>query len=188
MNLLISLISIFIFASCSSEIVCPQVSQTSNIALVDHGRHASLIVENEDNEMTCYSYGDWDFYALAQPNFWNGFKALFWPTQAGLGRKELPGPVTNRNIKLQLKVLTEEIFILKVDKNKLARFRERIDRVYFKNSDSLHYNKSYDLNFVHYPATYWVFNNSNQITSAWLEELGCKVSGPSLFSSWEVRK
>ena len=42
--------------------------------------------------MIRYSCGDWDWYALRQTGLLERSAAILWPSQAALGRKQLPGP------------------------------------------------------------------------------------------------
>ncbi|MFW5887569.1 MAG: hypothetical protein ACOCUH_02105 [Bacteriovoracia bacterium] len=175
-----------LFISCSTKITCPQISNenTSKIALLDHGKHSSLIIEDSD-KMVRYAYGDWEYYALGKPSFWNGVKALFWSTQAGLGKKILQGPVSETNIKTELKVLVDGIYIFDVETTKTKTLLKNLDKLHQTHKHNIHYNQKYDLNFVRLPESYWLFNNSNQKTAWWIESLGCRAKGLALVSIWQ---
>lgn len=62
--------------------------------MLDHGRHASLLMERADGSMVRYAYGEWEWYALGRTGPARAFAALFVPSEAALGRKELAGPLT----------------------------------------------------------------------------------------------
>ena len=53
--------------------------------------NCGLIVQVPDG-MIRYSCGDWDWYALRQTGLLERSAAILWPSQAALGRKQLPGP------------------------------------------------------------------------------------------------
>lgn len=61
------------------------------VGVLDHDRHSGLIVQVPDG-MIRYSCGDWDWYALRQTGLLERSAAILWPSQAALGRKQLPGP------------------------------------------------------------------------------------------------
>jgi hypothetical protein len=68
----------------------------------------------------------------------------------------------------------------------IRALRRRLDARFARYSDSRRPNPWYDLTFVCLPATYHLFNNSNQRTAAWLGELGVAVRGLALWSRWRV--
>jgi hypothetical protein len=179
------LLPLLFMCSCSSTII-PSKEMGSTVALLDHGRHASLMIQYDQNTMYRYSYGDWDFYALGKGTFFNGLKALFWPTTGGLGRKKLEGPVTEDNISRHLLVGVEKVIIIKAKTDKVLALKEMLDKIYLNNQKSLLYNTEYDMEFVHHPETYWALNNSNQMVARWLEAVGVKVKGAALFSNWDL--
>ena len=59
-----------------------------------------------------------------------------------------------------------------------GRFQRRIDTKV--------YNPVHQLTFVKDDETYICWNNCNHVTAAWLEELGCEVSGWACFSDFCV--
>ncbi len=81
----------------------PDVAAPSQVGVLDHGQHSSLILQIPDG-MVRYSYGDWKWYALRQTGPAEGIAALFWPTQAGLGRKQLPGPFSPMAVSREVRV------------------------------------------------------------------------------------
>lgn len=174
--------------SCSTSIKCPETDDGVKAALLDHGKHASLIVQSGEQKMVRYGFGDWRYYALAQEGFVNGARALFWPTQAGLGRKELSGPFEKRFIDISLPVRVERIWMFNVDKTKAKELRGELDAIFREYRSTLHVNRRYDLEFVHHPKTYWALNNSNQEIALWMRKLGCRSRGTALFSVWNVEK
>lgn len=80
-------------AGCAATIVPPSVvAEPAKVGVLDHGRHASLIVEVPGTPaMIRYSYGDWQWYALQKTGVTEATSAVLGPTQAALGRRELVG-------------------------------------------------------------------------------------------------
>lgn len=136
--------------------------------------------------MVRYSYGEWKYYALARTGIDDASGAVLWPTRAGLGRRELPGLPGAAAVRRRLRVAIEHLHRVIVDSSEIERLRASLDSIYEANIATLIYNTSYDLEFVHHPSVYWAFHNSNQVVAGWLEQLGCRVEGAALFSSWKV--
>lgn len=157
-------------------------------ALLDHGKHASLVLQVGSQKMVRYGFGDWRYYALAQEGFINGARALLWPTQAGLGRKLLRASFDKQSIDIALPVGIEKMWIFKVERMKAEKLRQELDGIFRQNLSTLHVNRIYDLEFVHHPKTYWAFNNSNQEIALWLGKLGCGTDGAALFSLWKAEE
>jgi len=173
--------------SCATTIVPPtHLKQSERVALLDHGRHSSLILPDAGGKMIRYSYGDWQYYALEKTGVLQGSAALFWPSQACLGRRVLTGPVSPENIRHRVVIGIEKILLIHVEGKQIQDLRDHLDGIYMSNQETLIYNPAYDLEFVHHPDPYWIFHNSNQVIGKWLEKLGCSLQGLSLFSDWKV--
>jgi hypothetical protein len=173
-----------ILLACTTEIRPPQAGQ-ERVFLVDHGRHASLVIQL-DNRVYRYSYGDWDFYAEASPGFWNGLKAALWPTQGALGRKQWSGLASADNLHRHLPDGIEQIHSLQVEEHRARDLVKELELIFQRHQPSLRQTPEYNLEFVHHPQVYWILNNSNQMIGKWLEQLGCQINGAALFSRWEI--
>lgn len=178
------LILLFISVGCTTTIKCDQ-GQVAMVALMDHGRHATLVIHVDGTNFR-YGYGDWEYYALGNNSVAKGVKALLWPTKAGLGRKETPGPFNESFLMASVREGTEDILFLKGDVRQVLALKTRLDDIYFANIESKSYNLDYDLTFVPYPEDYWIFNNSNKVMSEWVDETGCESQGISLLSRWKL--
>ena len=176
-------------AACQTTVFPPQrVAAPVQAGILDHGRTASLIVEVPDDGMLRYAYGDWDWYALGQTGPAEGSAALFWPTEAALGRMELPGPFSPTAVSREVRVSVEHAYYLTVDARDVRRLVDQLDRIFSENRARSVYNESHHLVFVPHPEPYSLFHNSNHVVAAWLEQLGCKVEGPALLSSWRLAR
>src|SRR3546814_2814263 len=105
--------SIALFAvllgGCATEIVPPPAPETPvRVGVLDHGRHARLVVELLADRVVRYAYGDWDWYALGRSGPAQAVAALFWPTRGALGRRRLPGPAEPESIGAQVPEIVED--------------------------------------------------------------------------------
>ena len=172
---------------CANTVFPPQhVADPVQVGILDHGQHTSLIVEIPGGGMRRYSYGDWQWYALSQTGPLEGTSALFWPSKAALGRKDLPGPFSPAAVAREVRVPIEHALYLTVDAHAVRGLTDRLDRIYDANFAERIDNEAYDLVFVPYPEPYWIFHNSNQVVAGWLEQLQCRVAGPALFAVWRL--
>ncbi|NIS01180.1 MAG: hypothetical protein GWN99_08950 [Gemmatimonadetes bacterium] len=171
---------------CTNVISTPaNPSRPLPVFLVDHGRHASLVLPRGDDGMVRYAYGDWEYFARAKTGPGEASAAVLWPTRAALGRRSLPGLPGESGVRRHLFGI-ERLYRVVVESRRIERLRARLDSIYESNIETLIYNSTYDLEFVHHPRSYWVLHNSNLVVAAWLEELGCRVSGPGILSNWRL--
>lgn len=155
-------------------------------AVLDHGRHSTLLLERPDGSVVRYAYGEWEWYALGRTGAGRAFGALFWPSEAALGRKRLPGPLTAEGARAQVREGFEAIFIVAVEADKADRLAERLDGWFQAGQERMLSHPGFDLDFVPVPRSYWVGTNSNRVTAEWLREMGCQVDDPGVFSSWRL--
>lgn len=181
----LAIASPLLLLGCAATAFPPRdVADPVQVGVLDHGRHTSLIVEVPGNGMIRYAYGDWQWYALRRTGPFEASSALLWPSPAGLGRKELPGPFSPSAVSRQVRVRIEHALYLTVDAGKVRDLIERLDGIFFERRAEHVYNEAYDLVFVPHPKRYSLFHNSNQVVGDWLEQLGCEVEGTTFFSDW----
>lgn len=172
--------------ACTNTVVPPaEPARPVAAFLLDHGRHASLVLERGDG-MTRYAWGDWDYYALNRTGPFRASGTLFGTNQAGLGRKRLPGPAEQARVRRQVAVPIEAMWRIDVPGDRAHRLQERLDRRFLDERETLIANPLYDLEFVHDPKPYNVTSNSNHRVGDWLRELGSEVRMAGPFSSWRV--
>lgn len=184
------LILVIVLSGCAGVTVTPPPGpkNPTSVFLLDHGRHSSLVLPDERGGMVRYSYGDWEYYALRRTGLSTGLAALFGPTPAALGRKELPGPPNATMVRQQVRVGIERLLELQVDLAAVTRLREQLDNIYHAAQDMRIYNADMDVDFVPHPVPYSLTHNSNRVAGEWLEALGCTLDGRAVFSRWRVRE
>lgn len=173
-------------SGCSATTVVPPsaVAQPVRIAILDHGRHSSLLLEEPDGTILRYAYGEWDWYALGKTGPARALGALFWPSEAALGRKRLAGPLSPETVRQQIREGVEDIVILEVEAERAARLAQRLDALFQAGQARSIYHPGFDLEFVPIPTSYWLGRSSNLVTAEWLEELGVRVDNPGILSVW----
>lgn len=170
---------------CTNSISPPaSPADPVRVYLLDHGRHPSLLLPTDDGKLVRYVYGEWKWYALSDTGFFQTFRALLWPTQGALGRKELQ---SSAEIELlRQRDPFENMFEITVPRERARRLLNALDERYNRNISTHHFNADYDLNFVHDPRSYYLLQNCNHIMAAWLRDLGCEVKGTTIYSNWRI--
>lgn len=182
------MILLLFLSACTTTIYPPRhVADPVRAAVLDHGRHASLVVEVPGRPaMIRYAYGEWDWYALRQIGAAEAISAVFWPTQGALGRKELPGTPSPDTVAREVRDGIENAVYFNVEADAARSLIARLDRTFSENISTRIYNEPYDLEFVQAPESYWLFHNSNFVVGRWLEELRCRIEGPTYLSDWRL--
>lgn len=181
-------LALLLATGCTTRLTpAPEPAVPVPVFLLDHGRHASLVLPREDGGTVRYSYGDWRYYARGITGFRSGAAAVLWPTDAGLGRRELEAPPLEADIRLALQVEVDTVLVLRVEQERATLLRTRLDSLHAAGRKrAFLYNAAYDLEFSHHSRRYWLGHNSNQVLAAWLRELGVETRGPALLSTWRV--
>lgn len=164
----------------------PQPRDPVPIFVLDHGRHASLVLPSGEGGLVRYAYGDWTYYARRKTGALEASTAVLVPTPAGLGRREVLGEPTADGVYRAVKPGIEFLHDLVVDATAAQRLRRRLDFIFEETSDVTIYNQAYDLEFASHPEPYTILRNSNRMVATWLRQLGCEVRGLLLFSRWRV--
>lgn len=176
-----------VLATACTHTVVPPAGPDRPVAafLLDHGRHASLVLERADG-MTRYAWGDWEYYALNRTGPFQASGTLFGANRAGLGRKRLPGPADPARVRHQVAVPIEALWRIDVPAEHARRLHARLDRRFRDGRATMTANPLYDLEFVQDTRPYRLTANSNHRVGQWLRELGCEVRMAGPFSSWRV--
>jgi hypothetical protein len=173
-------------------IVQPQpaelLAEPATVAVLDHGRHSSLIVGLPNGRMVRYAYGDWRWYAQGDTGLGQGLAALFADTPAGLGRRVLPGPLTPETLRRQVRVGFADAMVLEVEGEAARRLVARLDAIAEAGRDCMVANAAADLDFFPHPVPYTMAHSSNRVVAQWLREIGVEVEGDGLLAHWRLRR
>ncbi len=180
-------LGISLLSGCGYTVVPPPSPKDPvPVFLLDHGRHASLVLPAGEN-MVRYAYGDWEWYVRRHTGPTQGSRALFGPSPAGLGRKVLPGPAAVDSVRREVVVPIEEIFTLEAGAQQVASLTQHLEELFTGNGKTLRYAPEFDLEFVRHPVPYTLRHNSNTVVAKWLLQLGFDITGDGPLSQWEVK-
>jgi hypothetical protein len=181
-----------IVAACAATyVVAPPLVPAparAPVAVLDHGRHSSLVVGLPDGRMVRYAYGDWRWYAEGKTGLAEGYAALFRETPGALGRRVLAGPLTAETLRRQVRVGIEEMLLLDVDAAAAQRLVGKLDGIAEAGRARMLTNQEVDLDFFPHPMPYTEAHSSNRVLAGWLREMGAEVEGDGLIADWKLRR
>jgi len=187
------LLAILLLPGCAATVVCPAVEGEARAAvLLDHGTHASLVVEEATGRAIRYSYGDRRWYAEGDTGISAGFQALFLRTDAVLGRRALRAPPDPDSIpdripdliSAELGIEVEHAFPLRIDAERADDLLAGLQAIY--DREPRPFVSSFGVEFAPHPRPYTFFYNSNHMVADWLDRLGCETGGNPVLSHWRV--
>ena len=185
--LLVTLSLAVVLSGCANVLV-PQVDPEEPVPvyLVDHGRHASLVLPDGEGGGVRYTWGEWRWYGLNEAGALRGLQALLWPTQSALGRHAFSNWRSPRGLHTLIPEGHVEVLELEVAQQRSDALRERLDAEFRANEEQAVYNRRYNLTFVPLNGHYWLPRQSNQVMLEWLRELGLTVRGFGIYSNWRL--
>jgi hypothetical protein len=183
----ILLIATLLQTGCATVVIPPErVDTPATVYIVDHGRHASLLLPKEEDGFVEYAYGDWRFFALNEKDLVTGFTALAFPTTSAFGRGFYDADALHDDLVLDT-LRAESVDPLEVEHEAVIDLASRLNQRFEKNKDTMVVNDVNGLTLVKEDSAYHVFNNSNQVVARWLRQLGCHVKGPVLLANFRVK-
>ncbi|MFQ3789729.1 hypothetical protein [Halomonas sp. A29] len=180
---------VLLLTACVGRVVPPaphSLTEPVDIYLLDHGRHASLVLPREEGGMVRYSYGEWRWYVEGRRHLPAGAAAMLWPTAAGLGRgvyPEIDSPAQFH--RLAPEGLTD-VYPLQAEAGRVQALRQRLDGHFERAAGEPVPSEEFGLEFVPYPRRYSAAHQSNLVVARWLHALDVEVDGSPWFSNWRV--
>jgi hypothetical protein len=172
-------------AGCATTVAPPaRVQDPVTVYLADYGRHSSLVLPRSEEVLVEFEFGEWKWFALNQTGFWAAWRALCWPSEGTLGKRELtPSAAAD----LRSRAPDIKVYALAVDRERAGALLEQLEQRWTRNAATAVFNPLYELHFVRDDRHYHLIHNCNPAVAGWLRELGCTVRGPALLSNWRVR-
>ncbi|MDI5985763.1 hypothetical protein QLQ85_13285 [Halomonas sp. M4R5S39] len=181
------LLTALLLGGCAGRIVPPSAPvDPVDVYLLDHGRHASLVLPRRQGGLVRYSYGEWGWYVEGRRHLLAGVSAMLWPTTGGLGRgvhEEIDSPHDLHRLAPEGLV---GVYPLRAEAARVAALRRRLDAHFQKGGVTPTYSAEFDLEFVPYPRAYWLTHQSNLVVAQWLRRLGVEVKGLPWLSNWRI--
>jgi len=173
-------------SACTHTVIAPARPEQPRAAfLLDHGRHASLVLERADG-ITRYSYGHWSYYAENRTGLFRASGTLFGNDRAALGRRHFAGAAELDIVRHRVRVPVEAAWRIDVPAARAAALIDELDILFEAGAPERIDNRLYDLEFVPHPDPYHLGHNSNHVIGEWLRRLGCRVDMSGPLSSWHV--
>lgn len=179
-----ALLALLLVVGCAGRLVPPgEPVAPVTVYLLDHGRHASLVLPREDGRLARYSYGDWHWYVEGRRGPLSGLAALLWPTPGALGRSLGEGGGDPRALAPEG---VERVHALRVERRRVQALRRRLDARFAAADAAPVHSADFGLAFVPHPRSYWFAHQSNLVVAGWLRELGVEVGGSPWLSDWRL--
>lgn len=187
-RLALALLLSLLCPACSMTVVPPaRVKDPVTVHVVDYGRHASLVLPAGNGKLAEFSWGDWQFFALARTGLWEGIQAVLFSQGATLSRRYIDEPAEYELIARELEA--GRIVSFEVERRKAAELLGRLSARYQRRIDTEIYNAKYRTYFVRDDTRrYCGLYNCTHETARWLKELGCRVRGYSIMSEFVLPK
>ncbi len=176
---------VLLLTACATTLTCPPVDgPTRAVFVLDHGRHTSLVIENDRGFLHRYAYGERRWYAEMDVGFWRALGAGFTNTDAVRGRRELRTQPNERGLLRALRVGVESLHGFRVEAERADALIHELDGIFLEGMDAVVYNDRYGLEFAPHPRPYTVWYNSNHMIADWMEDLGCTATGSAMRANW----
>lgn len=171
-------------SACATRIVPPKkVPDPTTVAVINYGRHSSLVLPRETGGSMEYAYGEWKWFAEEKTAPWRVFPALCWSTQGTIGRRPLSFlPSDERALQQEG---AKSVICFRVSAAAANRLEHRLDDEFSKSPATL-FNPDEKMYFAKVSDSYWGGHNCNTVLARWLKELGCEAKGTALFSDFEL--
>lgn len=175
-----------LLTGCAARLHPPaEVADPVEVYLLDHGRHASLVVPDGDEGVVRYSYGDWQWYVEGRRHAGAALAAMLWPTRGALGRRHHPQREMPGELWRVAPEGVEQSYTLSVERERSRALRRRLDARHAAAAPAVE-SDAFDLSFVPHPRAYWLAHQSNLVVARWLGELGVTVRGIPWLSRWYI--
>ncbi|MBA2777677.1 hypothetical protein [Billgrantia kenyensis] len=178
-----------LLTGCVGRVAAPEpaaLAQPVEVFLLDHGRHASLVLPGESSGVVRYSYGEWRWYVEGERHFLAGVSAMLWPTEAGLGRGVHPEIDHPREFSRLAPEGLVAVYPLHAEAARVGALRSRLDAHFEDSRGEPVASDEFGLEFVPYPRRYSALHQSNLIVAHWLRDLDVEISGSPWLSNWRI--
>ncbi len=185
------LLSVSLLSGCAGVVTRPApeaVADTRPVFLLDHGRHASLVLTRADHSLVRYAHGDWTWYAEDRTGPLRAFSALLARSRSAIGRRELSPILDEEGLRRQIRVEIRTLHQLAAAAEKIDALDADLTRWFEDQAEMSLFNARFDLEFVPGPRPYTLFDNSNHVVAEWLEALGIAVRGNPVFGQWRLEE
>lgn len=156
---------------CAARLTPPSaVADPVSVAVLDHGRHAGLLLPRTAGGYTEWFWGDWRYYALGERSLGRGIDALIASDGATLGRRDFATWPSHAD-----SGAVEEV-VLTVERARAATLAADLERR-FAAGAAAEVRHADGRRFVPDGSGYGLANTSAHRVADWLRALGVRVDG-----------
>lgn len=173
-----------LLGGCANRVVPPaDVREPCSVYVLDYGYHAALLLPEEDGGLGEYAFGEWEWFARNQMQWYRGPIILSWPQPSCLGRRVLSAATTQAAHSAFGAARVTELI---VERDRAHGLRRRLAEPFQAAAQPPHFNPVCQMAFVRTDDPYWLYNNCNSRVADWLRNLGCSVQGLGVSSRFEA--
>jgi hypothetical protein len=168
---------------CAWKVMPPEVADGVPIVLSQYTWHTRLALPDGTAAFYEYGFGEWNFYGLEKEGFFSGVRAITGQGKGAISRRQLPYALNEPDYS-QAAGSNRSAFLY-VERERAEDLRGELERRW--QSASSRVVRAWDgIPVSRDPAPYHLFANSNHVVASWLRRLGCRVTGNTLTSRFEV--
>jgi len=191
LRLTLLVLALVLLSACTGVVTRPMpetIDEQRPVFLLDHGRHASLVLTRPDQSLVRYAHGDWTWYAEGRSGSGPAISALFFPSRSAVGREKLGAIESPDQLERKLRVGIETIYSLSASAARIDALDQELSSWFEQHQDQALLNPGFGLEFVPGSRPYTLFDNSNHVVAGWLQALDIEVRGNPVFGRWRVER
>lgn len=173
---------------CMMELVAPEPStlrEPTEVRITNFGMHAGLVLPRDEGNLGEYAFGEWDWFALEQNQWYRSFGALMIPSESALSRR-----IWRNAAELEASWFAPRpIEVLLVEREKALALSRQLD-LRIAESMTASPDRAVVRNgtlYVPHEEPYRLGNNCNHVLARWMESLGVSVVGNRTVATVRVR-
>ena len=175
-----------LLAGCLARVTLPAPPQQPRpVAVLDHGRHTSLILFDAQSRPWRYAYGDWAWYVDGDRGAYAAARALLRPSQAVLGRAPLRPDDAGWQSQVGSEILAERRFV--AEASRVDALLAQLHAQFETSQATIVHAPLLQLDVVPHPQPYTFRHNSNHKVAEWLQALDADVRGSPAIGRWRFQ-
>lgn len=173
-------------AGCSARLAVPEqpVPDPRQVVLLEHGRHASLVLFDADGVPWRFAYGDRRWYLDSERGAGPAAGALLRDSEAVLGRRALGSP-DPAHWQAQVGSLITATLPFEVDAARVDALLATLHGQFDAGPPAVE-AAHLGLDVIPYPQPYRLGHNSNHVVAQWLQAVGVEVHGNPAIGRWRT--
>lgn len=170
-------------AGCAYRVTPPPATlDDASVFILDYGYHASLLVPRGDERGVEYAYGQWDWFALNQTQWWRALPTLLIPGRGAQGRQERSIPMRREALERALRI--EAVYEVRVPRAAAEVLDAALDERFAAAPAPIR-NEQTGMDMTLDPQAYSLLHHCNTRVARWLDALGCDVKGGGLEAEFQ---